>query len=104
MLSIEPASDGRTLIVEGEVDLATAERLLQAAIERIDEGPARLDMRGVTFLDSTGIRALIGIAERFGAIELVSPTRAVRRVLDLVSLDRQIDLRIVDEPPVDPDR
>ncbi len=47
--------------ITGEVDLATARQL--DALETV-HGPLLLDLHGVTFLDSSGIRALLGLRQR----------------------------------------
>ena len=47
--------------ITGEVDLAMARQL--DALETV-HGPLLLDLRGVTFLDSSGIRALLGLRQR----------------------------------------
>ena len=99
MLTFERGPDGRTLIVDGEVDLASADRLVDAVSRMLDGSPPRLDVRKVSFLDSTGVHALIRIARMQGGdVELVAPSREVRRVLDLVGLDSGLPVRIVEEP------
>ena len=58
------ASDERgasLLTLRGELDLATAEQLEQALAEAGDE--VLLDLRGLTFMDSTGVRGLLEAAE-----------------------------------------
>lgn len=97
MLSFEVAEDGRALVVSGEVDLATVDLLVEAALTMPDGEPLRLDVRGVSFIDSTGVRGLIQIAAVKGEIVLVAPRRSVRRVLDLVRLDANLPLRVVEE-------
>ena len=54
---------GVRLEVEGELDLATAPRLVEEAEQRLSVAPARLviDLRKLTFADSSGLRALISI-------------------------------------------
>jgi anti-sigma B factor antagonist len=55
-------SDGALRIVaQGELDLASAPALEQALLdaEETDVGTILLDIDGVTFIDSTGLRALL---------------------------------------------
>jgi anti-anti-sigma factor len=50
------------LTLRGELDLGTAERLERALAEAGDD--VLLDLRGLTFMDSTGVRVLLEAAER----------------------------------------
>jgi anti-sigma B factor antagonist len=85
----------------GELDLATADRLVDTVIPRI-EGPdaaVTLDLRRLAFVDSSGIRALISIANNLtgGSLTLVAPTPPVSRVLQLVRADSFPNLRIEED-------
>jgi anti-sigma B factor antagonist len=54
--------DGTRVVLTGELDLAGVPAL-EAALARVDEaGEARLvlDLRAVTFIDSSGIRCVLG--------------------------------------------
>lgn len=69
-LSVLPADGGGRLVVRGELDLATAEPLCDA-VRAADSRPAgpvrpwlRLDLTGVTFLDSSGVQALNDVQAR----------------------------------------
>lgn len=81
------------LVVTGDVDLATAHEFVAAADAWTTsgaEGPIRLDLSGVTFLDSTGISALLDIrrlAESAGVgVVVVGQSAAVDRVLALAGI------------------
>jgi anti-sigma B factor antagonist len=77
--------------VSGEVDVATVPLLrfmLTASIR-----PGRdlvVDMHRTTFLDAAGIEVLVRIADHLdaegGRLRIVDPSRAVRRVLQIVDL------------------
>lgn len=91
-LRADPSHD-EVLAVDGDIDLATAHRLLEAAIPHITpaEGrPFSLDLSGVTFLDSTGVGSLLEIrtvalsVDR--ATEIVAMAAPVARVLELAGL------------------
>ena len=80
------------LYVEGEVDLATAPRLLSSVRAALDgEGRVIVDLAEMSFIDSQGIRALVqafkasetGVAER---LVLRSPRPQARKVLELTGL------------------
>jgi anti-sigma B factor antagonist len=75
------------LQVEGEIDMASAPQLVDA-LSRLDRSDGRLviDLAGVTFMDSTGLHAVLNeVASRNGSGPLVlrNPTRSVRRLLDI---------------------
>ncbi|WP_448609382.1 STAS domain-containing protein [Geodermatophilus sp. URMC 60] len=82
------------LTVRGELDLATAPRLVEAAESQLSQQPQSLvvDLTETTFLDSSGARELARIARRAArervALEVVCPraNRPVRLVVDLLEL------------------
>ena len=83
-----------TVVLVGEIDLSTAGRVRQAliAISSSGENKVVVDMTNVTFMDSTGLAALVGPLKRFrsmgGEIVLRSPTRGVQKVLEITGLTR----------------
>jgi anti-sigma B factor antagonist len=94
---------GRTLVVRGELDLATTDDLRQElhAVIAESHSPAYVDLSGVTFFDSSSIAVLID-ARRLAPshdseLIIVSPSRACRRVLDVLGLEDVLDVR--DELP-----
>ncbi|HEY8200546.1 MAG TPA: STAS domain-containing protein [Actinomycetota bacterium] len=83
--------DDTALVLSGELDLATA-HILQAALDRHGgDGDLTLDLAGLGFMDSTGIKIIITAArmlEGRGLLTLRSPAPPIRRVLELVQIDR----------------
>lgn len=87
------ALDGAAgLAVRGQVDMATAPELeerLDAAI-RESAGAFVLDLSGVDFLDSTGLRTLLRARGLLGredrALAVICPYGPVRRVFELSGL------------------
>lgn len=83
-----------TFRLTGELDMATAPGLGRAIGATLDDRPARvvLDLREITFLDSSGGRVLIAAARRAGnegcALVLRAPSGPVLRMLRLTGLDR----------------
>ena len=83
-----------TVVLTGEIDIATAPRVRDAliAISNGGEISVVVDMANVTFMDSTGLAALVGPLKRFrsmnGQIVLRSPTGTVQKVLELTGLTR----------------
>ena len=87
-----------TIGLEGELDIATApafERLLRD-VER-DRWPiVAVDLRHLSFIDSSGIRVLLGANDRIGRLggRMVfrHASRAVRRSLAAIGVDGILDL------------
>jgi anti-anti-sigma factor len=77
--------DACTLAVRGDVDDVTADEL-RAALDA--DWVRHLDMSAVTFFNSCGVRALLDARRARGEapLHVVAPSRAVRRVLELLGL------------------
>jgi anti-sigma B factor antagonist len=94
------AARGRVVLrLTGEVDVYTAPQLRERVIELVDGGTQHVlaDLGEVTFLDSTGLGALIGglkrLRARDGSLTLVVGTDRIRRIFRLTGLDRAFALR-----------
>ncbi len=88
---------GRTVFVVGEVDLATVPELregLQRALSASSGTHVVVDVTDVEFIDAAGIGALVDAAvdarAAGGELVLRRPSRAVRRVLELLSLGGEL--------------
>lgn len=86
------------MVVPGELDLTIADGLREALLEVLNAGALGLvvDMTATTFCDSAGISAITRAVRRAAAsdatIRLAVASPAVLRVLDLVGIDRLIDV------------
>jgi len=83
------ALDGldRGVSVQGEIDIATVDALEQA-IASLPGGPGPLVIEGsqIDFMDSTGLRLLLGLveaSEETPAVVIRNPSPAVLRVFEL---------------------
>lgn len=93
--AIQTVRAGRstTLVVTGEVDLANAHELTQAGLGALTDGAmvVTVDLREVTFLDSTGLAALVTInnqARSNGAVLILSgPQPRIKHLLAVTGLD-----------------
>jgi anti-sigma B factor antagonist len=89
----------------GELDIATAPEFEQAIADATSEPGAELvlDLRELTFMDSTGLRALAQTnarADKAGfALSIVRGPRQIERVLEISGLAELLPL--VDAPPPD---
>jgi anti-anti-sigma factor len=102
--SVTVADDagGRTVVaVRGELDLATAPQLEDALLPPLRAGAtAALDLRGLEFMDSTGVRVIVAAhlaaTESGGALQVCAIADGpIARVLEISGLDAVLDL--VDE-------
>jgi anti-anti-sigma factor len=105
-LTIDIVWDGAsvTLRLSGEMDMSTAELVREAALAAIDQGhpDVDIDMSAVTFMDSTGLQVLLETSRRAesagGRLQLVDPTRAVKRVLEVTGVKQLFEIAEVPAP------
>jgi anti-sigma B factor antagonist len=85
-----------TIMVTGELDLATVPQLSAAVAEHDDAGLLVLDLTAVTFIDSTGVRVLIeadhSCAGSGSRLVVLAGDGPVRRLLGLCELDGRLAL------------
>lgn len=87
-ISVESFPGGTTLIVRGEVDLATAPQLRHELLRHlVTTDHLWLDLEGVTFMDSSGLHVLIAGRRRADLLgthlEIARASTAVDRVLEI---------------------
>lgn len=105
-LQVTTSSEANANLVRlvGELDLAGAPALSEAVARAAADGgsgrPLVLDMRDVSFIDSTGVRTLLEAAQSVGgSLALLAPSPAVTRVLDLTRLrGRFVEVAGLDDP------
>jgi anti-sigma B factor antagonist len=95
--------DGRAHVLPaGELDVDAAPSLLAAVVEQLEAGATEvvLDLSGVSFIDSSGLGALVGCWRRVknagATLIMANPGEDVRMTLEITGLD-QI-LPIANEP------
>jgi anti-anti-sigma factor len=76
------------ILLNGELDISSAETLRGAVEEIVAEGPKRLvfDLSGLSFMDSSGIAVMVYAANNVATVELLHPSRVVRRVVEATGL------------------
>jgi anti-sigma B factor antagonist len=94
-MTVDVGEDG-VIVVRGEVDMA-AGPLLDAAIGAQEhDDPVVLDLGGVEFIDSSGLRTLLGASRRASArgssVVLRDMSPEVRRLLDITGTAGQFNL------------
>jgi anti-anti-sigma factor len=86
------------LALTGELDISSAERV-EAELERIEAGgpaPLVLDLSGLQFMDSTGLRIVVGAETRArrrgGRFVVVRGPEAVQRIFRITRLDERLEM------------
>jgi anti-sigma B factor antagonist len=98
-IAIVPDDDHVTLRLTGEIDMSTAQSVREAALQamRQHDRTLQIDLSGVTFIDSTGLEVLLATRRRAtvsgGQLQLIDPTHAVLRVLEVTGVDRLFQIQ-----------
>ncbi len=97
---MEPFEGGLVLTLSGELDAYDAPALRAAFAEAAADGERdgrRARPHAVSFLDSTALGTIVGllrrVRERGGELRVVLPETEARRIFELTSLDRSLDVR-----------
>jgi anti-sigma B factor antagonist len=95
--SVEQGAGRATVALQGELDIAAVAEL-EPELERLERdalGLIVLDLRGLTFLDSSGIRMILAAdaraREQGRRLALVPGPEPVHRIFELALLDRRLD-------------
>ena len=92
-LEISPTPDGWD--VSGEIDAHTAP-LLAEALATLPAGLVTIDVAGVSFMDSSGLRVLMEAAVRAreagGDLVVARPTAGIVRLVEISGLGEQLRL------------
>ena len=92
MTVAEAAGHSRHIHLSGELDLVTASALDTAVEKMVEEGIELvvLDLSDVSFIDSSGLRVIIGAGDRLeavgGHLVIEGASRTVEKLLDLTGL------------------
>ena len=94
-LQITADADG-VMRLSGELDLEQMDAFVESAMASIDgQREIVFDLSQLTFLDSSGIRAIVGLAGRVPqGVVLRNPRDNVRRVLRIVDLESCPGIRV----------
>jgi len=103
-VQIETASEGRsiTLTLVGDLDFAVADTVRDALYDVEEDSPPVLvmDLRGISFFDSSGLHVVLAANARARAdgrtFAVVRGSEAVDRVFRLTKADT--GLRVLDDP------
>ena len=96
--------DGRTnrVVLSGELDLVAFDEVHRVLTEGLHpDGSVTVNMEAVTFIDSSGVRLLLGLVHEGHRLTLVQVPDQAMRVLDLCGLACREGIKIV--PLASPD-
>lgn len=92
-ISCEESNGWLIVAPVGELDIATSDALDQALAQNID---TILDLSDISFMDSTGIRTIVGVHNRLNEagrrLRLVVPAGPVARIIEITGLTGALDL------------
>lgn len=99
-ITTSASGENRLVSVAGEVDVSCADELRSAIDAQLAEGVSGelvVDIAEVPYIDSTGIGVLVGaahrVAEAGGTLVVARPQRNVARVLGLLGVQADLNIR-----------
>ena len=96
LLEIRRTGPG-SFALEGELDIETVDRFESSVDELSGRGdPVVLDLAGLTFLDSTGVRSLVALGRRLDERRIVLRGAAanVRRTLAIAGIHGRLGITV----------
>ncbi|WP_298329783.1 STAS domain-containing protein [Haloactinopolyspora sp.] len=95
-LSLSTRTEGgrSVVVVGGEIDVYTAPKLRDQLVDLVDSGHHHIvvDMRGVEFLDSTGLGVLVGglkrVGQHDGSLRLVCTQERILKIFRITGLTK----------------
>jgi anti-sigma B factor antagonist len=93
--SLTRSTQGACVVVAlaGELDMVHAPAVVETlAALAVDERPVIVDLTELTFIDSSGIHAILRPRPQEGAVLLVCPPGNIQRVLSVTKIDRVLSV------------
>jgi anti-sigma B factor antagonist len=94
-IAVDRDNGSATVTVHGEIDLETSGALTSALAGVLDVGNVRLDLTGVDYMDSTGLRAVLvareGLRAAGGDLRVVSASSIVTRLIEITGIHDLLD-------------
>jgi anti-anti-sigma factor len=100
-VDVQRRSDVAIVRPHGELDMATAETL-RAALDAVENaGRLVLDLRGLSFVDSSGLHLLVALHERAQRdgfqLTLIAPAAPANKAIRLSGLDQALPFVAADD-------
>ena len=85
--SVEESGGQIVVAVGGEIDLATCDAFATTVREALARGPVVVDLAGIEFMDSSGVRTIDALLREPGTLVFRDSLQPpVRRLLELVGM------------------
>jgi anti-anti-sigma factor len=101
VIDVSQPSEGLYVVaLSGEMDIATSPEFTSrmTRLDAVDSSRVVVDLSGLTFLDSSGINALVSAAKTVeaggGKVTLAAPTSHIRQVFDIVQLSDVVAIEL----------
>jgi|tagenome__1003787_1003787.scaffolds.fasta_scaffold19322599_1 anti-anti-sigma factor len=85
VVEVDDTPTARVARVSGEIDLQSSPQL-EERLAHTDGRPLLVDMSRVTFLDSSGLAALLRLRAGVDSLRVINPSEPVAQLLRLVDL------------------
>ncbi len=84
------------LVLHGELDIAAREPLPRRVtqVAGAEDVPIVIDLSGVGFMDSRGLKTLIDLQAGRPSLRFRNPSTAVRRVLEMTGLAEHLSVEV----------
>ena len=102
VLEISSLADAAGIKLTGELDLHGVQQLTAALAEFQGAGDVCVDLAEITFIDSSGLNALLSFARSRngnGKLRLIKPTDGTRRLFEIIRFDQHQGIEVVHRRP-----
>ena len=88
--------ESRTFVLTGELDMSNSDELDAALAEAdwLDGETVHVDLSGLTFIDSCGLRSLLRAHTKGRNVVIDSPTAQVRKVFEITGLSAEFGVEL----------
>jgi len=95
-LELSPLVGDAGIKVAGEIDLATARQLTDALASISTDSEVHLELSELTFMDSSGLGAIVAFASRSAGcpVVLLNPSVAIKRLFEITGLEQHPTIEV----------
>ncbi len=84
---------GARVILTGELDMQSAPRFYDLLLNEMDGTAFEVDLSGVTFIDSSGLHALVRLRNELPSLRLVALSERVQHIFELTGTGELFEQR-----------